>query len=401
MRHALNSLGSDKPMLKITIHRDDQTTLDLEGKLSGPWVGELERTWRAELENTPAPSITVVLRAVSYVDPEGKALLQEIERAGTQLQACECMTRALVEEIARAHEHFVSASRKIFKKVFSLFFLLTVLGGASHLRAQDLPPLKLTLSEAVRLALKQNPQVQIAALNLAQSQQDKAVALSALLPKAQLGVSDAVLRGNVETAFGKRVPGFPQVIGPFEIFNAGTQFSAPVFDLTLWRRWQASREGVAANDAARQSVREQVVLLVVSQYLGCLRAGADVRAAQSRVNLAQALYDQALDLQQHGVGTGIDTLRANVELQNEKQRLILAETFQETSFYGLARLLNLDPRQSIELGDQLSFFETPASEAEQGLDPPTRRGRKCARLPRSSAPPRACGAPPAIPACPP
>ena len=45
-----------------------------------------------------------------------------------------------------------------------------------------------------------------------------------------------------------------------------------------------------------------------------------MKAAQSRVDLAQALYDQADDLQKHGVGTGIDTLRANVELQNEKQR---------------------------------------------------------------------------------
>jgi outer membrane protein len=73
-------------------------------------------------------------------------------------------------------------------------------------------------------------------------------------------------------------------------------------------------------------VREESVLLVVSQYLGSQRAAADVEAAQSRVDLAQALYDQAADLQKNGVGTGIDTLRANVQLQNEKQRLIVART---------------------------------------------------------------------------
>jgi outer membrane protein TolC len=77
------------------------------------------------------------------------------------------------------------------------------------------------------------------------------------------------------------------------------------------------------------------------------------------VELAQALYDQAADLQKEGVGTGIDTLRANVELQNEKQRLLEAEDDRETSLYGLSRLLNLDPRQSIELSDSLSYFETP------------------------------------------
>ena len=34
---------------------------------------------------------------------------------------------------------------------------------------------------------------------------------------------------------------------------------------------------------------------VVSQYLGSLRASADVKAGQSRVDLAQALYDQAAE----------------------------------------------------------------------------------------------------------
>jgi len=38
-----------------------------------------------------------------------------------------------------------------------------------------------------------------------------------------------------------------------------------------------------------------VILLVVSQYIGTLRNMADVQASQSRVDLAQALYDQAAD----------------------------------------------------------------------------------------------------------
>jgi outer membrane protein len=86
------------------------------------------------------------------------------------------------------------------------------------------------------------------------------------------------------------------------------------------------------------------------------------------VELAQALYDQAADLQKEGVGTGIDTLRANVELQNEKQRLIQAQTDRETSLFGLSRLLNLDPRQPIEQADSLSFFDTPQPEVESSME---------------------------------
>jgi outer membrane protein TolC len=108
--------------------------------------------------------------------------------------------------------------------------------------------------------------------------------------------------------------------------------------------------------------------VVVSQYIGTLRNMADVQASQSRVDLAQALYDQAADRQKEGVSTGIDTLRANVELQNEKQRLIQAQTSRETALFGLSRLLNLDPRQGIELGDSLSFFETPQPEVETSIE---------------------------------
>jgi outer membrane protein TolC len=116
------------------------------------------------------------------------------------------------------------------------------------------------------------------------------------------------------------------------------------------------------------SVREESVLLVVSQYLGSQRAAADVQAAESRVELAQALYDQSADLQKNGVGTGIDTLRSNVQLQNEKQRLIVARTQLETSLYGLSRLLNLDPRRTIELADRVSFFDTPEVSPDQTLE---------------------------------
>ena len=132
-------------------------------------------------------------------------------------------------------------------------------------------------------------------------------------------------------------------------------------------------------------MREESVLLVVSQYLGSQRAAADVQAAHSRVELAQALYDQAADLQKNGVGTGIDTLRSNVQLQNEKQRLIVARTQLETSLYGLARLLNVDPKQRVELADAVSFFDTPEVNARS--DPRTRLpgSPRAARDPRPGA----------------
>lgn len=245
---------------------------------------------------------------------------------------------------------------------------LLAFAGRGTLLAQANAPLRLTLAEAVRVALRQNPEVQIAKLNVAESQEDRSIARSALLPQASFDVADLATRRNLEAFIGRRIPGFPQHVGPFQTFQAGPGFSMPVFDLTLWRRLEASRQNENGMSAQQLTVREQTTLLVVSQYLGSLRASADVRAAQSRADLAQALYDQAVELQKQGISTALDTLRANVEFQNEKQRLIVAETTRKTSLYGLAQLLSLDPRQDVELTDEMSFFETPQIELEQSVE---------------------------------
>ena len=246
--------------------------------------------------------------------------------------------------------------------------VLIVLALAASAGAQETAPLKLTLREAVSLALKQNPQVILANLGVSQSQQDRQIARSALLPQVNGNVSETVHRVNLQTAIGFSFPGFPQHIGPYYVFQGGVGFNAPVFDLTLWRRYRSAELGIDSSRAQEMSVREESVLLVVSQYLGSQRAAADVQAAQSRVELAQALYDQSADLQKNGVGTGIDTLRSNVQLQNEKQRLIVARTQLQTTLYGLSRLLNVDPHRTIELADQVSFFDTPEVSPDQTLE---------------------------------
>jgi outer membrane protein len=378
------SLTGEPTMLRITTeHRPGKVGLTVEGKLAGQWVPALEQSWKELRDSSSGENLSINLCGVSFIDAAGKALLAEIHRQGGKLVAEGCLNQAIVREIAKdknsEKDEKPAKGSKRTPIIFYVLFLGLSLGTANSANAQTgshsaLPAnaptevLRLTLDQAVALALKQNTTAQIAVIQAAEAVQDKNVARAALLPQAQLDSSDAIRRINIESQFGKRIPGFPQHIGPLQVFQAGPSFSAPVFDLTLWRRYQAEQSIASAQKANSLSTREQVVLLVVSQYIGTLRAVATVQAAGSRVDLAQALYNQAADLQHEGVGTGIDTLRANVELQNEKQRLLEAEADRETSLFALSRLLNLDPRQTIELADSLSYFETPQPEVEQSID---------------------------------
>ena len=87
-------------MLKITTRIDaTETTLDIEGKLAGPWVQELERCWQETVKTNRR--LKVRLNAVTFIDDAGKRLLVEMHRQGAELAAEGCMTKAITEEIKR------------------------------------------------------------------------------------------------------------------------------------------------------------------------------------------------------------------------------------------------------------------------------------------------------------
>jgi len=344
-------------MLKITTRREEnQCTLELEGKLAGPWVAELETCFRSELSR--GGSICVDLHNVTFIDNAGKDLLAKLHREGASLAGKGCLTRAIISDVTGQTVSADSCSSKdLGKKLALLFFVMMI--GRSVAQAQEQVPVRLTLHDSVVTALKQNPQTKIAALQAAEAAQTQNITRSQLLPQAQLAISETRLRENLEALFGRPFPGFPQHIGPVDVFAAGPQFTIPIIDMSLWESWAAAKSDTAAAKDQVQVSREQIALLVTSQYLDALRASAGVHAAEAQVELAQAIFDQASDLQKNGAGTGIDTLRSNVELQNEKQRLIAAQTNHQVALFGLARLLNIDPHQSIELSDEMSFYQTP------------------------------------------
>jgi hypothetical protein len=86
-------------MLKITTRDNGQrTVLELDGKLVGPWVNELERVWH---QAERAGSVHVVLKEVGFIDEKGKELLVRISRSGTELVAVGCLTKAVLHDVLK------------------------------------------------------------------------------------------------------------------------------------------------------------------------------------------------------------------------------------------------------------------------------------------------------------
>jgi len=91
-------------MLKITVDNTmNAATLKLEGRLAGPWVSELERSWRAVKDDSRDKPVMVDLCEVTFVDAEGRKLLSWMYEQGARLRTFGCLAKGIVEEIM--HEH--------------------------------------------------------------------------------------------------------------------------------------------------------------------------------------------------------------------------------------------------------------------------------------------------------
>ena len=257
-----------------------------------------------------------------------------------------------------------------FRQIFASLALILQVSLPLAAFAQQPPaappaPLQLTLKQAVQVALKQNPQRVIAQLLVSESDRTSQIARSALLPQANVAASGSINQYNFQSI--ERAPTRAPA-GPFQVIEAGPTFSQTVLNFQEIRAYQIGREGTHQARADEQTTREIVVNAVVDQYLLILRALATRDAASVRVKLAQRLYEQAGELQKMGIGLNIDSVRANVELQNERQNLIDAETLTHTTKYGLAALLDLPRDQDLEVADHLDFYDLPALDKQSLLD---------------------------------
>ena len=191
-------------MFRITTEKKrGKVVLTVEGRLAGQGVSTFEQCWRELRAASPDEKFNVNLCGVSFIDAAGRALLKEIHREGGRLVAEGCLNQAIVKEIVGQRgkdrdkgENESKESGKDRSKGPHIFFylaLFSLLVTPALTRAQDssgqnVSPhtpsevMRLTLDQAVATALKQNTTAAIAVLTAAQTEQDRRLALSALLP---------------------------------------------------------------------------------------------------------------------------------------------------------------------------------------------------------------------------
>ena len=87
-------------MLRISVHEGpNKVVFELEGRLAGAWVMELEECWRQTSSRLTNESVSLRLDAVHHVDSSGKYLLALLRYKGVQLTGCGMAVTDLIQTI--------------------------------------------------------------------------------------------------------------------------------------------------------------------------------------------------------------------------------------------------------------------------------------------------------------
>ena len=225
--------------------------------------------------------------------------------------------------------------------------------------------ISLSLSDAIDRGLRQNLGLLMGNDDVLSSRGRLGQARSVLLPNFSANLSETLAQEDLASLGFEKLaklfpgPGFPDVVGPFNYFDARAGVTQSVLDLSALRNERAAAENLNADKLSFQDMREVVVLVITSSYLQAIATQARVDTVQAQVQTAKALFDQTTDQKNAGLAAGIDLLRAQVELQTQQQQLIAAQNDFSKQKLVLARAIGLPLAQPFTLSDSAPY-EPPA-----------------------------------------
>ena len=249
------------------------------------------------------------------------------------------------------------------KRILIIAFVLTTAGAfaqtppAPQPQPMPVPPLPLTIASAIRMALSEGTQARLARTGEERARIAQREALDAMLPQANAYLMRYNQSLNLET-FGFSLPGFPPVVGPFNVTDAQVTAAMQLFNLAALRAYQARKTGLNASAYDVERAENDVAAAVARLYVLVARAEAQVNARTADVKLFTELARVANDEFKAGTGTRLDVAQANVQLSRAQQSLLSARNDRETARLALLNAIGADEGSDVILTDALNAPST-------------------------------------------
>jgi outer membrane protein TolC len=238
---------------------------------------------------------------------------------------------------------------------------------------------RITLTEAVRLAISQNRALKIARLKVIENQENKAGQRSAYFPSITnqsnaLHITDlqniVIPAGGLGTVGGSFVPArsvaLPQ--GQKTLFSSGTMISQPLTQLIRIR--EANRIAAAEVAASRDDLKKaenQVALQAHALYFGVLIARLQKQAAEQESTYAGEHLRESEDDIRNGSALKVAAIQGRAGLLESQQAVLTAELQLSDLTTELNDLLGLplDTRLELDPAVPTNFEQRPREEYVQ------------------------------------
>jgi outer membrane protein len=151
------------------------------------------------------------------------------------------------------------------------------------------------------------------------------------------------------------------------VYDARATLVQNIFSLSLLQRWRAAKTGVDVADLEAEVTKRDVMATVGLLYIEALRADEAMKARQADLELSQQLLKLARDRRAAGIATGLDVTREEVQLENNKQRLLVSQNEQESARLNLIRALGVSFEVQLTLTDELKFVSVEPQHTKEAL----------------------------------
>ena len=227
---------------------------------------------------------------------------------------------------------------------------------------QRLPELRLSMRDAMQAAVDNNPTVQIFKERVTQAEEQAFTQRGALLPNLSARVSGARRRFFLGSFAGRAA-----VSNPRDFYDSRVTLNQNLFSLSLIQRWRAARTNVEVAGLDSETQKMDTMAVVALAYLEALRVQKSVKARLADVKLNNQLLRLAAERKSVGMATRLDVTRAKVQLENEKQRLLIARNNFGSAKLNLSRGIGLSFDVKLILTDDLKLVPVTPQTVDEAL----------------------------------
>ncbi|HZY62110.1 MAG TPA: TolC family protein [Edaphobacter sp.] len=212
----------------------------------------------------------------------------------------------------------------------------------------------LSLDDAIQRGLRNNLGIILQSSAQKNAGGQRLEELQALLPTVTGSASVQVQQVNL-AAYGLKFPGLNPIVGPFQVVDFRAYLTQNLINVSALQNYIAAKHNFESAKLTADDARNLVVLTVGNAYLLCVADAARIDAVNAELATSKVSLDQATAAHNAGTSPKLDVLRAQVDYQNEEQRLISTKNQLDKDKLALARAIGLPLDQQFRLTDHAPY----------------------------------------------